>query len=220
MLGLSLDNLLFFLLVAVAALFQLLSKAVSKSRKRDSGQTTGAPPPTGGPIQPVPVESDPDRIRKFLEALGQPATSTPPRPVLPRRDIPPRPVAPVQPPPVNVPGGFRLPHDRRQKRGSTKEQSRPAKGSTNLEQNVPTPGSALPSAAFEVHKQLPVEVQQPPLMRPNVDAPSTVSHVPSRGALNTNIAALLASNSTLQEAVLLCEILGTPRGLQPLDHTL
>jgi len=101
MLGLSLDNLLFLLLIAVAALFQLLSKAISKAGKTDSNKTSSSPmPQTRRPIQRAPRESDADRIRKFLEALGQPPSSTPPRPVVPRTDIPPRPLAPVQPPPV------------------------------------------------------------------------------------------------------------------------
>src|SRR5438552_16476223 len=40
----------------------------------------GAPPP----IPRAPAESDEERIRKFLEALGQPTTSKPPPPVMPR----------------------------------------------------------------------------------------------------------------------------------------
>src|SRR5207342_3000034 len=107
MIAFSLDNLLFFLLIAVAALFQLLSKTISKARKSDSNETSTAPrPQTPRPIQRAPRESDADRIRKFLEALGQPPSSTPPPPVFPRTDIPPRQLAPVQPPPV-IPGAWR-----------------------------------------------------------------------------------------------------------------
>ena len=75
MIAFSLDNLLFFLLIAVAALFQLLSKAISKAGKSDSNETSSSPrPQTPRPIQRAPRESDADRIRKFLEALGQPPT--------------------------------------------------------------------------------------------------------------------------------------------------
>src|SRR5215472_3486766 len=99
MFAVSFDNLLFLLLIGVAALFQLLSKALSKGGKSDSDETSTSPTPTRPPrTRRVPTESDAERIRKFLEALGQPPTSSPPPPVIPRTDIPPRPVAPVQPP--------------------------------------------------------------------------------------------------------------------------
>src|SRR4029434_9243250 len=118
MIAASLDNLLFLLLIAVAALFQLLSKAINKAGKSDSGETSISPKPqTRRPIQRAPRESDADRIRKFLEALGQPSSSRPPPPVVPRTDIPPRPLAPVQPPPgpFSVPRG-RLTSKERRKR--------------------------------------------------------------------------------------------------------
>ena len=87
MIAFSLDNLLFFLLIAVAALFQLLSKTISKAKKSDSNETSSSPrPQTPQPIQRAPRESDADRIRKFLEALGQPPSSTPPSPVPPRTE--------------------------------------------------------------------------------------------------------------------------------------
>src|SRR6266487_3528674 len=125
MIAFSLDNLLFLLLIVVAALFQLLSKAVSKARKTDSDETSSSPKPqTSRPIQRAPRESDADRIRKFLEALGQPPSSTPPSPVLSRTDIPPRRLAPVQPPPA-IPGMWRLPREQRQKPDVTQRESRP-----------------------------------------------------------------------------------------------
>src|SRR5499427_5602767 len=116
MLAFSLDNLVFLLLIAVAALFQLLSKAINKAGKGDSNETSSSPTPqTPRPIQRTPRESDADRIRKFLEALGQPPSSTPPPPVLPRSDIPPRPLAPVQPPPILTPRAWRSTPERREK---------------------------------------------------------------------------------------------------------
>src|SRR3954453_17475539 len=125
MLAFSLDNLLFFLLIAVAALFQLLSKTISKAKKNDSNEKPSAPTPlTPRPMQRPPGESDSDRIRKFLEALGQPPSSTPPPPVVRRNDIPPRRLAPVQPPPV-MPGVRRLPRQRAEKAEVSQTESTP-----------------------------------------------------------------------------------------------
>src|SRR5947199_5854435 len=140
MLAVSVDNLLFLLLIAVAALFQLLSKAVSKAGKSDSNETSSSPrPQTPRPIQRAPRESDADRIREFLEALGQPPTSTPPPPVAPRTDIPPRRLAPVQRPPVIVPRAWRLPGEQRLKPDVTQRESGPSEQPSRFQEVVPPP---------------------------------------------------------------------------------
>jgi hypothetical protein len=221
MIAVSLDNLLFFLLIAVAALFQLLSKAISKAGKSDSNETSSSPrPQTPRTIQRVPRESDADRIRKFLEALGQPPTSTPPPPVAPRTDVPPRRLAPVQPPPV-IPGMWRLPREHREKADVSQRESVPLEQPSRLQQIVPPPVPSPSAPAFEVHEALPVELQQPPIIRPPVEAYAAATQaVAKRADFTMNIATLLASKSSLREAILLREILGQPRGLQAMDATL
>src|SRR4029450_14026842 len=92
------DNFLFLLLVVVAVLFQFLAKIAAKKSKDQTKRTSTPTPRTPAPPQRAPTESDENRIRKLLEALGQPPTSRPPPPVVPRTELPPRPVAPVQPP--------------------------------------------------------------------------------------------------------------------------
>jgi len=219
MLAFSLDNLLFLLLIAVAALFQLLSKAVSKARKSESDETSESPEgQTPRPIQRAPRESDADRIRKFLEALGQPPSSTPPRPVLPRTDIPPRRLAPVQPPPL-TPGVWRLPRERREKPDVSQRESAPVEQPSELEQIAPPLVPPPVAPAFEVQEALPVELQQPPIIKTPVEAYAApkASGVLTTADFKANIATLLASKSSLREVILLREILGTPRGLQVLD---
>ena len=219
MIAFSLDNLLFLLLIAVAALFQLLSKAVSKARKSESDETSESPEgQTPRPIQRAPRESDADRIRKFLEALGQPPSSTPPRPVLPRTDIPPRRLAPVQPPPL-TPGVWRLPRERREKPDVSQRESAPVEQPSELEQIAPPLVPPPVAPAFEVQEALPVELQQPPIIKTPVEAYAApkASGVLTTADFKANIATLLASKSSLREVILLREILGTPRGLQVLD---
>ncbi len=221
MLAVSLDNLLFFLLIAFAALFQLLSKAVSKSKK-ESDETPRSPTPNmPPPIRRVPAESDADRIRKFLEALGQPPSSTPPSPVLPRTDIPPRRLAPVQPPPV-IPGVWRLPREQRQKPDVTQRESRPPEQPSRFQEVVPPPVPGPATPGFEVHETLPVELQQPPLIKTPVEAYAAPKAfgVAKRADSKANIVTLLVSKSSFREAILIREILGPPRGLQEIDATL
>ncbi len=217
MIAVSLDNLLFFLLIAVAALFQLLSKTISKSGKSDSNETSSSPrPQTPRPIQRAPRESDADRIRKFLEALGQPPSSTPPSPVLPRTDIPPRRLAPVQPSPV-IPGRWRLPREQREKPDVSQRESAPFE-QPRLQQIVPPPVPPPAASAFEVYEALAVELQQPPIIKPPVEAYAAATQaVAKRADFTMNIAKLLASKSSLREAILLRDILGPPRGLQAFD---
>jgi hypothetical protein len=217
MIAVSLDNLLFFLLIAAAALFQLLSKAISKAKKSDSNETASSPgQQTSRPIQRASRESDADRIRKFLEALGQPPSSTPPSPVLPRTNIPARPLGPVQPPPA-LPPVWRLPRQRAEKPDVSQRESTPIKQSGGLQQILPpvVPASAAPT--FEVQAAFPVGPQQPSV-KTAVESDAAGSEiVAKRSGSKTDIATLLASTSSLRQAILIREILGPPRGLQTLD---
>jgi hypothetical protein len=215
----SLDNVLFLLLIAVAALFQLLSKAASKAGKSDSNKTSSPPKPrTPRPTQRAPRESDPDRIRKFLEALGQPPSSAPPPPVAPRTDIPPRRLAPVQPPPV-IPRAWRSPREQRQKPEITQNESPSREQPSRAEKIVLPRVPAAAAPAFEVHESVvPLEGQQQPIVKMPVEAYAAATRpILHRPDFKTDIASLLASKSGLREAILLREIFGPPRSLHEPD---
>ncbi len=216
MIAVSLDNLLFLLLIAAAALFQLLSKAVRKAGKSDSNETSSSPrPQTPRPTQRAPRQSDADRIRKFLEALGQPPSSTPPPPVAPRTDIPPRRLAPVQPPPV-MPRAWRLPREQREKPEITQKESPSPEQPSRVEKIVVSTVPAAAAPAFEVH-----EIQQQPIVKTPVEVYAAATRpIINRPDLKTNIASLLASKSGLREAIILREVFGPPLGLRESDATL
>ncbi len=216
MIAVSLDNLLFLLLIAAAALFQLLSKAVRKAGKSDSNETSSSPrPQTPRPTQPAPRQSDADGIRKFLEALGQPPSSTPPPPVAPRTDIPPRRLAPVQPPPV-MPRAWRLPREQREKPEITQKESPSPEQPSRVEKIVVPPVPAAAAPAFAVH-----EIQQQPIVKTPVEVYAAATRpIINRPDLKTNIASLLASKSGLREAIILREVFGPPLGLRESDATL
>jgi hypothetical protein len=218
MLAISLDNLLFFLLIAVAALFQLFSKALSKTSKNQPEETeeTDEPPTPETPpaVGQLPKESDAERIRKFLEALGQPPTSAPPPPVMPRAEIPPRPLAPVQPP---IARAWEVTREEQRKRRDIAKQSPSSGRMQPLEQAARPSTPATRAPAFEVHRPTTVELQPEPI-KARVETYVPASPAVAKAAdIKTDIAALLASSSGLQHAIVLREIFGPPRGLQACD---
>jgi len=203
MIAAHLDNWLFLLLIVVAVLFQFLAKAAGKSGKDQKKQTPTAPTPRA--ILRAPTESDEDRVRKLLEALGQPTTSRPPPPVVPRTDIQPRPLAPVKPPMSPL---SQLRREKQRKRET-------------IPKEIPAPQPVMApeemvSPAFEVH-----EGPFPIVPSPNVKAPAEVyaqvTQITKAEAPGTGIVMLLASTSRLRDAMILREILGPPRGLRMLD---
>ena len=73
----------FLLIIAAVALLRWL---IQKGKGEAQNTETQAPPPT--PSQPITrggeTQTEEERVRRFLEALGQPAGTTPPK-VAPRR---------------------------------------------------------------------------------------------------------------------------------------
>jgi hypothetical protein len=205
MIAAHLDNLLFLLLVAVAVLFQFLAKTAGKAGKDQTKRTSTPIPRTPAPMRRAPTESDEDRIRKLLEALGQPPTSRPPPPVVPRTDIPSRPLAPVQPP---ISPFSQL---RRMRKPEVIPKEIPAPRTVGgMAEIAPPKITAAP--AFKVHEGRPIEPQA------ITKAPLAVyASVAKDEESKAHIAILLASRSGLRDAIVLREILGPPRGLRALE---
>jgi hypothetical protein len=206
MIAAHLDNLLFLLLVAVAVLFQFLAKTAGETRKDQTKRTSTPIPRAPTPMRRPPTESDEDRIRKLLEALGQPPTSRPPPPVVPRTEIPPRPVAPVQPP---ISPFSQLRRERSRKREIIPKEIPSPQTVRGAEKMVPP--------AFEVHEG-PLPIAQPSIFKAPAEAYAGVTPTIAKAEeRRTDIGTLLASTSRLRNAMILREILGPPRGLRMLE---
>ncbi|MGA7274705.1 MAG: hypothetical protein WBX14_07655 [Candidatus Udaeobacter sp.] len=210
MLAVHLESLLFLLLLVVAGLFQLLGKAARKASTDETKRASEPPPRTTKPIQRAPVESDEQRVRKFLEALGQPPASPPPPPVAQRPTyrkplvlphMPPfgSPLPPLVTRPPDLPSKFEV---HREPIPVSAEQPRAAQRSTQ--------------PVFQVHESAP-----PPAPRSTESAATTYEIrtqpqvvVPRRAIVAAN---LLRSKSSLRDAIVIREILGPPRGLRAPD---
>jgi hypothetical protein len=192
-----LDNLLFILLIVMAALFRLLASKAGETKKKlqNPDQRSTTSPQLGKPPRRARVESDEERIRKFLEALGQPASSRPPPPVAPRTNIPPRPLAPVQPP--RMPTARNILTDKRR-------------------QVVETTKSPDP-LVFGLHEAPPL-AKLPALIKPSVETYATAADSKTKLArTGVDIGTFLRSPAGLRNAIVLREIFGPPRSLQPFD---
>jgi hypothetical protein len=222
------DNLLFILLIAMAVLLRLLASKAGEPKKKSQqpGQTSTSTPRPIRPTSPrAPAESDEERIRKFLEALGQPTTSKPPPPVTPRTHIPARPVAPVQPPPHMRP--FVAPRwptfeERPELQHPQKVPSAEPVPAVMAQPTAPQPTKVVieEPPGFPIHEvtvlppPLPLTAEGP-ITLPPLTGYETQSFAPAR---DRSLGALLASPEGLRRAIILREIFGPPRSLQPLDE--
>jgi len=210
MAALHLDNLLFLLFVAIAIFFQILTRAATKSRRRpgDTKRRSPFPSQMSRPIASGSEDTDADRIRKFLEALGQPTTSKPPAPVAPRPTYQKPVVLPHVAPPLRSP----LPP----------LTTRPP----DLPREIRLPGQISPTRearTFQprVDEAPAFEVQQGPSpLEPisETEVRAAFQPIASQSSSRTpDIATMLRSTSGLRDAIILREIFGPPRSLQPLD---
>jgi hypothetical protein len=194
------DTLIFLVLAGLALIFKWLTSQASS----DSEKPEPPPPNERAPRRPPPA-SEEERVRRFLEALGAPPGTQPPPPVRPRRVVTPAPRGPkpkvkrswVQPLPPIV----------------TTPEDMPLPPLTTFPPPEPVVVEAKP--ALEV-------VVPPPLPPPVSTLPSAATlrrkATPSRAAPVTSLGALLRSRESIRQAIILREVLGPPRGLEPCGH--
>src|SRR5207249_2573004 len=97
------QTIIFIIIAAIVGISRLVSRISEESKKKSQQRSQPPPRPPPQPQMPRPIQrmrpkTDEERVREFLEALGQPAGAAPPSKAQPRTQIPPRPLAPVQPP--------------------------------------------------------------------------------------------------------------------------
>jgi hypothetical protein len=214
MIAAHLDNLIFLLLVAVAVLFQWLAKTAGKTGKNQTKRTSPTPiPRTPSPTPRAATDSDEARIRKLLEALGQPPSSKPPPPIAPRADVPHRPLTPVRPPTVYPSSPWQWIPEQQRKREAIPKKSASPQTTTSEEKIVPRRITNAP--VFEVHKGPSPIAPSPPITLAGV-----TQTIVKTDELRTDIATLLASTSGLRNAIIFREMLGPPRGVRTTDDVL
>ena len=204
------DSFIFLLLVGAAAFMRFLAKKAS-GPAGDQDEETFPPPRTQNP-PPLPrreSQTDEERIRKFLEALGQPASSRPPSPVTPRT---------MQPPVLQQ---TPRPHLQDAER-SARRVINPLPPLTT----VPPPVAVRPLMAT-----LPpvYEVQEDALARESAPQPTTAElaeafeafgvaqSAPAVAGPKSDLLSLLKNPEALRQAIILREVFGPPRSLQPFD---
>lgn len=178
------------LIAAIALVRWLVSKAKAQTQET---QTPMEPPPSQPITRGGETQSEEERIRKFLEALGQPAGTTPPK-VRPRpRSVVPQ-IFPKLPTLKTVPPPL------------------PAEPTIPSATASPPPFETAPALApttlasdFQVHDLARQTSSEPPKER--------------RRASRVDARVKLGTPQDLRTAIVLREIFGPPRSLQPFDLT-
>ena len=195
------DNLLVLLFFGVAILFQLLSAATAKNRKRrdDPRRRSTSPSQTARPLTTDADETDEERVRKFLEALGQPTTSKPPPPAVPR---------PTYQKPIVV----------------ARKETGPVRRRSVLSPLPPlTTRPPEPEPQWQTPPQIVSESPPPPEPVPVIHAAASEASdimtlpISQSAAVKNDFTTQLRSTSGLRNAIILREVFGPPRSLQPLD---
>jgi len=182
------DHPIILIIVMAAALLRWLSQR-SEAAKPDPERPTV-------PDQPIPrggeTQTEEERIRRFLDALGQPPGSKPPPKVAPKREIRPR-VFPTLPPLTTTPPPL------------------PASPTSEVQAPPPLPirrvftPAPVQEASFEV-RDLSAQTSSPEARGPSAEQQSFLFK--------------LRSNQDLRNAIVLREIFGPPRSLQPYETAL
>jgi hypothetical protein len=192
------DGLFFILLVGAAAVLRWLSQRGDQKNNRTNEQTPGTAPRNAPPVRSGAAGSEEERIRRFLEALGQPTSATPPRKVQRR--------------PVTVATATEETRDQAEKARRALRKPvwpNPLPPLTTAPPPPPPPFAAPPVIVPKVMVTAP---GQAPASAP-VAPIGAAKMGPTQADSAIAFADLFRSTARLREAIVLREIFGPPRGL-------
>ncbi len=188
------DTVIFLVLAGIALVFKWFN------RERPDETKQQPPPRSAAPVPRAPAQSEEEKIRRFMEALGAPPGSQPPPAVRPRQIAPRREVTPT----------------------TASARKAAAKPKRSWAQPLP-PLVSTP----------PAEVMLPPLVTiPELEAPGILPVEPPRAIVrrqalepalpaspvrSLSLGEMLRTQGSARQAMILREVLGPPRGLQPID---
>ena len=190
--AIPIDTFVFIALLLIASFFRWITKQADAAKR--SGESKPSVPRKN--VSPRD-ETDAERVRRFLEALGQPTSSAPPPPVekrakkpIERRVVIPksRTIPAPLPPLTTVP--------------------------PPLPDEVPSPPAAPLSEpiAMRIGVSSVTETATVPALLP-IAFPETVRESP----MHAEVISLLSSGRGLRDAIILREVFGPPRSLQTLE---
>jgi hypothetical protein len=209
--AIPLDSIAFIALIVIAVFLRWIAQQAEKAKKKSEQQGTqrSSTPPT-----PVREETDEDRVRRFLEALGQPASAKPPskvtaRPIQKRRVVPPRrPILSPLPPLTTVPSD--LPP---QTPASSEPPIIPYGASPRVVE-----AEVAQAAVFEA-RGITAARAETASRKKNLPVVSDLFPETATGSLvYPELLVLLRSPRGLRDAIILREVFGPPRSLQALSE--
>jgi hypothetical protein len=208
--AIPLDSIAFIALIAIAVFLRWIAQQAEKGKKKleQQGTQRSTTPPT-----PVREETDEDRVRRFLEALGQPASAKPPPKVMAR---------PIQ---------------KRKVASSRRPILSPLPPLTTVPPDLPpqTPASSEPPVISYGASPRVVEAQITQasvfevggITAPRAEAAANKKILPvvdlfpataTASLVYPELVVLLKSQRGLRDAIILREIFGPPRSLQALSE--
>lgn len=197
------EQIFFLILVALVGLVRWIVQNAEKRRNAGVERRNDAP---ASAVPMKPAETEEERVRKFFEALGVPASATVPRRAEPRKTVTPqgqarRKILPIDPFPLPRAGKTPLPIVTAPAQVATTPP-------TSREIAVPAKPAESRTSEFNVY-----DVGD----RPPEDERIVRGKIPAEAASSLNVvASRIATTQGLRDAVVLREILGPPRSLQPI----